>query len=424
MTRSLRLVTGEDDDRTGRVLFDNDVVFPWSSGTPLHHPDTEDLRTHVRTFGMCPHVDAAFVDVLADVELRGRGGAAYPVAAKWRRAAEAGGDGVVIANGAESEPASAKDAALLLTRPHLVLDGLTCAGAVTRARELIVVLHAGATATHAAVRTAIAEREGHDEIPIRIVTGPDRYLTGESSAIVRLVSGGAALPSFNRVPSAVSGVRGRPTVVHNVETLARVALAARHRHATQDSTLLTIVGQSRRVVVEVEPSTPFDAIDALRAAAPQAVLVGGYAGTWLPWWQLAALHANETSLRSVGAGLGAGVIVPLAYDTCGLAVTAELARYLAREGAGQCGPCVYGLPDVADIVTRLSTCQAGRRDVRQLRLYCDEITGRGACGHPDGVTRMVTTALTCFAGEVESHVRDHRCTYRERTDILRTPGGG
>ena len=101
----------------------------------------EDLDAHLRRFGPKPAVDAGvLVQALDESGLRGRGGAAFPTGTKWRAVLSRtpGGESVVIANAAESEPASFKDRTLLTVRPHLVLDGLELAAEAVHARRAIV----------------------------------------------------------------------------------------------------------------------------------------------------------------------------------------------------------------------------------------------------------------------------------------------
>src|SRR6202012_1446222 len=79
----------------------------------------------------------------------------------------------------------------------------------------------------------------------------------------------------------------------------------------------------------------------------QAWLVGGYHGAWLPMPDAAGITLDNASLRRFGAAAGAGVLVALPSDRCGLAEAARVTRYLAAESAGQCGPCLNGLPRIA-----------------------------------------------------------------------------
>ena len=149
--------------------------------------------------------------------------------AKWRSIRSTlGNRPVVVANGAEGEPASAKDALLCARLPHLVLDGAAVAATVLRASRVVVHVPEASVATMADA-VARRQRAGLDPVAVEIVTAPDRFLSGQESAVVATVNGRAAgVPTFTGItPVRVRGVRGRPTLVQNVETLAHVALVAR-----------------------------------------------------------------------------------------------------------------------------------------------------------------------------------------------------
>lgn len=380
----------------------------------------ESLREHRDRLGLRSRVESdqdakRLVDVLDEIGLTGHGGGHFPVARKWEAVRRAGGGGTVVANAAESEPISAKDAVLLQCHPHLVLDGLICAGEALGASRLVVWVHAGANATHRALVRALAERRhALVEPSIDVVIAPRTYLSGESSAVVRGLSGGPVLPEFRLVPSATQGVEGKPTLVQNVETLARVALAARAT-VRQPGTLLTVLTPRARSVVEVAPGSTLAQV--VRTAGwpewirPQAVLVGGYGGTWLPWSSAATTTVAHQSLRPIGTSLGAGVIAAVPQDVCGPSETARVARYLAANGAGQCGPCIFGLPTLAADIERLAAGRARRPRVQRLLDLLDEVDDRGACRHPDGFVRMVRTALATFASDIDAHEAGHPCPY-------------
>jgi NADH:ubiquinone oxidoreductase subunit F (NADH-binding) len=423
---------------SGRRILDSPVLFDAHQQVLLAGPARDTLPSHrarfhrgpqpdtgwdmVRTPGT-PQVRGDLLEALDQLGLAGRGGAHFSVATKWRATLGAGGGGTVVANGAEGEPASAKDAALLLLRPHLVLDGLARAARATGAVRTIVWLHDGAGDVRRSVTAALDERRAARlaEPLARIVTGPDAYLSGESSAVVRALSGGPALPEFRRTPAATSGADGLPTLVHNVETLARIGLislagTAGHR----DTTMVTVLHDQRRTVLEVDPATTVAAAvsaAAVSAAAvnrgepPQAVLIGGYGGSWLPWDAAAHLRLEHRALRAAGAGLGAGVLAPLPAQACGLTETAAVVDYLADAGARQCGPCLFGLRAIADLLLDLARGQGSPGHLRRLRLYSGLVAGRGACHHPDGVVRLVGTALATFQDDADEHARRRRCQH-------------
>ncbi len=290
--------------------------------------------------------------------LTGRGGAGFPTGRKLEAVA-ARGNAVVVANGTEGEPASGKDKVLLAQSPHLVLDGAAVAAELVGARRVVIVVH---QAVREIVDAAVAERRRArvDRVEAKVVTAADRFVAGEASAVVHWVAGGRPVPT--RRPPRVSekGLGGRPTLVQNVETLAHLALIARHgaewfrsigTSPEPGSMLVTVLGAVRDPrVVEVAIGTPIEELIDLAGGAPrpvQALLLGGYFGSWISWEAASRLPFSAAGLAGTGAGPGAGLVAALPADACGLAETARLARYLAEESAGQCGACVFGLAAVA-----------------------------------------------------------------------------
>jgi len=377
--------------------------------------ERESYDDHVLRFGPRPDVSAA---LLADVEhagLLGHGGAFVPVAVKWRSALLRKGPLTVVANAAESEPLAGKDGTLIRQRPHLVLDGLMIAAQALGADRAIIWLHGDDYTARAVFEEAFQDRgwSGRD-VPIEIIDGPVHYLAGEAQAITRATSGGPALPFPRR---NVTDPRAPQTIVQNVETLARLAMLARGLPNTR-TRLLTVLG-AHRMVVEVAQSTTIEQvlIGLGWKVAPQAVLLGGYAGIWAKWDDIASLEVNEKKLRAAKLTLGAGVMVPLAEDACGVRVTADLVSYLASMSARQCGPCLFGLPALAEHWAALADEDGDRRTMDRLRADISAIEGRGACRHPDGATRLSTSALQTFSAHLGAHVSGMRCRHRTHVTL-------
>jgi NADH:ubiquinone oxidoreductase subunit F (NADH-binding) len=145
-----------------------------------------------------------------------------------------------------------------------------------------------------------------------------------------------------------------------------------------------------------------------------ALLVGGYFGTWLDLATMDHVALGHGVLQRAGATLGCGVVAALPASSCGVVETARVARYLASESAGQCGPCVHGLAAVAGDLERLD-------DEASLRRRLGLIAGRGACRHPDGAVRFVASGLHVFADELARHLRGRRCSGSGRP-VLPTAG--
>jgi NADH:ubiquinone oxidoreductase subunit F (NADH-binding) len=390
------------------------------------------IQAHQERWGVLRHGRAGLIDQLDASGLAGHGGACFPVATKWKAVAQASRRRpVVVANGAEGEPASKKDAFLLAHAPHLVLDGLVAAASALHAHRAVAYV----PSAHArSVERALAERWslGLDPVAVDVVESPDTFLAGQESAVVNGLSGRrAALPSFVGIASVRErGVGGRPTLVHNVETLAHVALVARfgatwfRRLGTDRNpgTLLLTVdhGEGPLIVEGVLGSslaasvglTPQD-LESIRG-----VLLGGYGGGWVTPQVFGQLTLTEKAARAAGTTLGAGVVALLPAHVCPLAELADVTRYMEGQGAGQCGPCVHGLADLADAVERLAYGGPHGLGTDRVLEVCNLVDGRGACRHPDGVARFVRTGLSVFAEEVAAHQRRGACRGTHAARVL------
>ena len=369
---------------------------------------------------------AAFlIDEVERAGLIGRGGAAFPTAAKLRAVARSGGRAIVVVNAVEAEPASLKDRVLLEALPHLVLDGAILAAEALRADEAVIAVgeHAALAAeqTQAAIYER-AERTAGAGPRLSLAGAPARYVAGQETALVNHLNGGPAKPTFTPPLPFERGVRRRPTLVSNAETLAHLALIARHGApwfrelgtSTQPgSTLVTLSGAvALPGAYEIEPGVELGALVASAggASAPLAgALIGGYGGTWIAASELDGLLLCNEQLLNHGASLGAGVIALLSTRACPVRETARLARWLARESARQCGPCTFGLPALAEVVEQIADGAAGARALERIGQLGSLISRRGACAHPDLAVNTVTSALLAFEPEFLEHVRHGPC---------------
>jgi NADH:ubiquinone oxidoreductase subunit F (NADH-binding) len=366
-----------------------------------------DLHAHRDAHGMPPRRDAAqLVRDARAVRLLGRGGAAFPVATKLA-SLPVGSRSRVLVNGSEGEPASHKDRTLMRLAPHLVLDGALAVARALETRRVTVAV--GDPASYRSLHDALLERP--DRQAVRLVRHREGFVGGEIRAVARAVSGGPASPPGRRVLPTVHGVDGKPTFASNVETFAQLAVllelgvdayASVGDADEPGTTLLTLLGDlAHPGVVEVPTGLPLASVVGEQAGP---LLVGGYHGTWLP--SAGDLVLSRPALRAAGAPLNAGVLARLPHDTCALGEVAAVARWLADQSAGQCGPCVFGLPSLADSVERLCRGEDVRAYVsRRVGL----LPGRGACAHPDGSAAFVRSALTAMPAELDTHLRHGTC---------------
>jgi NADH:ubiquinone oxidoreductase subunit F (NADH-binding) len=379
---------------------------------------------------------ALLVDEIERSGLLGHGGAAFPTATKMRAVASARRRAIVVVNAAEGEPASLKDRTLLHTLPHLVLDGGILAAEAVGADEVIVCACESAEDVVECMARAIEERAwGSERSPsLHLTTVPGHYVAGQESALVNYLNGGPAKPTFTPPMPFEQGVRRRPTLINNVETLAHVALIARHgaswfrqlgTPSQPGSALVTLSGPlAHPGVYEIEHGASLSSL--IQAAGGitarvHGALLGGYAGSWVAGELLNGVALSNEHLAAHGASLGAGVVLLLSEHACPVTETARVGRWLAGQSTRQCGPCVHGLDALATTIEEIAGGVAQARAGQRIERLASLTARRGACGHPDGAVNLILSALDTFQAEFAEHARHGPCDGCARPPELPMP---
>lgn len=399
----------------------------------------EDLAAYLALGGYGDGLEGK--DLLHAVEssgLRGRGGAAFPVARKWRAVAGAPGRHHVVANGEEGEPASLKDRYLLRARPHLVIDGLLRAARAVGATDLVVYL--ADPEAELSVREALRElREARlrfgENIEVEVLSVAHTYVAGEETAAVRAIDGGPAKPTSKPPRPFEHGVSGEPTLVQNVETLANLPFIALHgpdafrkvgTHGSPGTILFTARGCCAdpglyELPLGISLSEAFDVAGGLEGP-PGGFLMGGYfAGLLGP--RGSELPLDYDVLRQAGSGLGCGAVTALGENDCPVKAAAEVMAYFAQEQAGQCGVCTRGTAAMTAALRTLSAGDANDGVVANLRRWSQSLTGRGACALLDGAAALAASLLREFPDAVEAHLQSTcpQCSSPYRSENELTP---
>jgi NADH-quinone oxidoreductase subunit F len=374
--------------------------------------------------------------------LRGRGGGGFRTGRKWLSVLEAARDGeqrFVVANGAEGEPGTFKDRAILRHNPYQVVEGLAIASFVAGASHAFLATKASFTREVDVLRRALAEMAAAGlagDVPISLVLGPDSYLYGEEKALLEVVEGEDPLPRrdppyqhglFTAGPASgwsarddldAGGDASNPTIVNNVETLATVPHIVRsgaewyRALGTWDSPgtmVFTVVGDVVRPGYgEVELGTPLRRVidrvggGVLPGRRVKAVFSGVSNGV-LTAEQL-DVPATYEDLAAAGGGLGsAGLIV---YDDTAdmVAVARMFARFLHVESCGQCGACKTHSGEVSDLLARVELGTAGDQDIEEIGARLRLVTDQNRCYVPVELQTVVASILRAFPEDFVAHL--------------------
>jgi NADH-quinone oxidoreductase subunit F len=350
--------------------------------------------------------------------LRGRGGGWFPAAAKWRAVRSEQGAALVVVNAAEGEPGSFKDRYVLLRRSADVMAGLALAARGVGAAEAFVFLNRSFGSQGAALEVALAASSRPD-LTVELRRGDDTYVTGEETAVLASREGRRPWPRPKPPLPAAVGYRGRPTLVHNVETLARlpVAIADPEAFRRAETTLVTVWGDVVRPgVYELPLGTPVrEVIERAGGAGERIGLVfpGGPAGRPLLGSEL-DVPLDPRALRDAGSALGAAAMLVVGESACPLSIVASVMAFFEREACGQCPPCTVGSASLARLVRGLETGGARARDLRDLADVAGFMAGHGYCAHSRTAAQLATGAVDRLEGAVAAHLGAGRCPWPER----------
>ncbi len=336
--------------------------------------------------------------------LRGRGGGWFPTGLKWRAVLVEGGEPIVVANGAEGEPGSIKDRFVMLTRPAEVVAGLALAARAVGAREAVIFLkgsfHAPAEALAAALRDAAPSG-----LSVSIRHGDDSYVAGEETAILEALEGRRPWPRAKPPYPAAVGFTGRPTLVQNVETLARVPAAVADPEAFRrtESTLVSVWGHVRRPgVYEVPLGKSLRAIiDEDAGGAPDGVglvFPGGPSTFPLGKGRLETA-LDPDALKAAGSALGTAAMLVVGEKASRGDVLVSAARFFERESCQQCPPCTIGTATLHRIARDVAAGTARAREFADARDVAGFMSGHGYCAHCRTGAAVVGGLLGSAPGE-------------------------
>jgi NADH:ubiquinone oxidoreductase subunit F (NADH-binding)/NADH:ubiquinone oxidoreductase subunit E len=361
--------------------------------------------------------------LVRDSGLRGRGGAYFPVGAKWETARNTPADQkFLLVNAEEGEPGIYKDRHLLEGDPHRVLEGVLIAALGMGATDVVIFVNGEAKLSQERLLAALeaARQLGVVDVPVEVRLGAGGYILGEETALINAIHGLRAEPLARPPFPAVSGLVSRPTVINNVESLANLPdivlngadwFRSVGTSSTPGTKLVSLAGAVRQPgLYEVPMGTPLRTIIDEYGGGPtaqlSAVLVGGPSGSILPT-SLLDTPLDVQPLQAVGGILGAGGVVPLSERECPVAAVRELVAYNSRESCGKCTPCREGTVRMLHLFDEL---RAGHADAG-VHATLDELNDILAFGSLCGLGQMAPNPVRAlfqhFSDQVQAHLAGH-----------------
>ncbi len=375
--------------------------------------------------------------VIGEIEaarLRGRGGAGFPVADKWRAARAANGERkIVVANLMGADPTSLGDRTLAEGNPHLILEGALIAAAAIGASEAILAVRRVWALAIERLRAALTDAEaahlagflilGTDvSVSVSVWEGSGAYVAGEETALIHALQGDRGKPLIRPPYPAERGLWDAPTVVHNAETLAHVAwisgrsaveFAKVGTEASPGTKLVTIAGAVRNPgVAEVAFGTSVDKIVALAGGSTgtvKAAFIGGPGAGALAADELPAAAYAYDDLAEVGGHVGSGTVLVTDAGTCMVATARFLLDFSAREACGKAVPCRIGTKRLVEALDRILAATPRPNDLVLLRELSVKIADTALCRLESLAPRPMLTTLDRFPDEYRAHAERGVC---------------
>lgn len=378
-------------------------------------------------------------EVISQIEksgLRGRGGAGFPTARKWRICRNAlGRPKHLVCNGDEGDPGAFMDRAILESDPQSVIEGMIIAAYAIGARYGHIYVRAEYPLAVQRVKTALRQARrlnllgrhilgSEFSFDIRLFQGSGAFVCGEATALVSSIEGKPGLPRPRPPHMAVEGLFGKPTVVNNVKTFACVPPIISNGAewfsgiGTERSKGTAVFALAGKVVntglVEVPMGTTLrQVIFDVGSGIPgkkrfKAVQIGGPSGGCLPESAL-DLPVDFDSLHDAGAMMGSGGMVVLDEDDCMVEIARYFLEFTQRESCGKCTFCRLGTKQMLEVLSDITKGRGSLEDIDMLQELAQDVKNGSLCGLGQTAPNPIVSTLRYFRGEYEAHVTEGRC---------------
>jgi NADH-quinone oxidoreductase subunit F len=379
---------------------------------------------------------AEIIKEIEDAGLRGRGGAGFPTAKKWKLAWETESQvKIVICNADEGDPGAYMDRTILESTPHQVLEGIAISAYAVGAKKAIVYVRAEYPLAVKTVTEAIAQANkvgllGKEilgtsfDLEISVFQGSGAFVCGEETALIQSIEGNRGMPQHRPPYPVQRGLWGRPTVINNLKTFASVPPILRQGASwfrnigtskSPGTSIFSVVGDVVHPgLIEIPMGVRlrtliFDICGGIpRKKSFKAVQIGGPSGGCLPA-RFLDTPIDFDSLTGAGAMMGSGGMVVMDEDTCMVNVARYFLDFTQKESCGKCTFCRIGSRHLLSILERITKGESRNDDLELLEVLSEDIKEGSLCGLGKTAPNPVITSLMYFRDEYEAHVKEGRC---------------
>jgi NADH-quinone oxidoreductase subunit F len=386
---------------------------------------------------------AAVQGVIQDANLRGRGGAGFPVGMKWSfvpMGDDAPRPKYLVANADEMEPGTFKDRLLLEGNPHQLIEGMIISAYAIQASVAYIFLRWEYQRSSKRLAEAVAEaycgkylgrnilRSGYDlELYLHVSAG--RYICGEETALLNALEGRRAVPRAKPPHPQTCGLWGKPTIINNAETLSNISHIVNNgaewfkgltRSKDAGTKIYGVSGRVKRAGAWELPmgTTIREILDEHAGGMREGlkfrgVLPGGASTDFLIEDHL-DVAMDFDSVQKAGSRLGTGTMIVLDDRTCPVGMVSNLMAFFARESCGWCTPCREGLPWMSRVLQSIEEGTGAPEDLDLLERHTKLLgPGHTFCALAPGAAEPLQSALKYFREDFERHIREKHCPWKK-----------
>ncbi|MHB8086393.1 MAG: NADH-ubiquinone oxidoreductase-F iron-sulfur binding region domain-containing protein [Dehalococcoidia bacterium] len=377
--------------------------------------------------------------VIEEVEksgLRGRGGAGFPTAAKWRACHTAKKDAkYVVCNADEGDPGAFMDRILLESDPHAVIEGMAIAGYAIGSQKGFIYIREEYPLAISRIQIALTQSEDKGllgknilcsafNFDIRIVKGAGAFVSGEETAMMAAMEGRRSWPEYRPPYPSEDGLYGKPTLVNNVKTLAYIPLIINNggkwfrgtgTKKSPGTALFALAGKLVNTgLAEVPMGTTlrtlvYDIGGGTRGNKQfKGVQIGGPSGGCLPE-SLLDTPVDFDTLKQAGAIMGSGGVIVMDEDNCMVDTAKFFTDFSQQESCGKCTPCRIGTFHMLDILQDITKGLGTLEGLSKLEELGNEVKDGSLCGLGKMAPNPVLTTLCYYRDEYEAHILEKRC---------------